>query len=1096
MRILHFHGAARHPGTVLAQMGQADQALRPFDQYLRQAIRTARERQIRFVLPWEPVRRQRTLRLDPIDGVILVTPPERGWLLEWPHATTPDPTRALLISNRDEKIALTGCAKADARTYRILPEQPLLPDDEVVWCGKTCTVRPEPTAERPRELRDGAGREIRVRQGKEDDREDGRWRLVLEGRVAAANEELRTVQGRTLDVRPAHALDGLRCVTDEAGRTMDVREGGLRVEDLPAEGLLRGDNGVRFAWREAGRGQERSGNWVRLLLPEAIDPDETLDPRAAFCEEDVDVVLTEKWRRPETTFKVKRIARERYELLLDRFPPTGTELMLPLDVRGLELQRRAIYQLREAPLPYHQGLLRLTESPEHVRWPTFEQTAIAEEDWFELTSTERSGTEEQRRFVAKALATDDFAFLEGPPGSGKTTAVCELIRQLAKRGERVLLCGSTHVAVDNVIEKLLDAKADIEIVRIGKIDNVDRKVQDCQIDRRVDAVEAGMRAQPACAGLAADDLRRAAERVVVRAADLTCATTEGVLRHPVFRDSAEADKTLGPWERPIARYPHWDVLIVDEASKTLLQEFLVPALTARKWVIVGDVNQLPPFAERSAIVANLGGLMDDKDRPVLSPERQRARLLAWRLCDRWLLATRARWLIVEPAGVNEALVEELEARRPDALVVRIAHEVGGAREFVVEVAARELQTGLRRLTLAAADWLLVPEDLLPNVAGILPANRLVLGDLEGEGGRRRLPEDALFLFRQEFQLEHNCRLRSRYSERGKTCVTAVDLEKVIRDWFARNSWASEVAWRLTRIHELKHSQNTGERSRLQQQRDQIVPDEPAVRERVAEIEDVGLPGVIEVLQEGVGAERSRRQSALSLGIPGRQPDAFRRRFESLPYQHRMHPTIAEFAKDTFYAGKALKNANTIELRDRALGWDFWPGRARRLWRDVDGVEAGGVNRDEVEEMRRVLEEFLSWTRVKGPPQRKRPAVWEVACLSFYLKQKNAIAAMVREVIPDDAQERFAKDGVEVVCGTVDRFQGREADLVLLSMRNTRRVGFLDSPNRLNVALTRARQLLVIFGRHKNFAECKIGELEALAGRTDVEPVVRKGGGRR
>ncbi len=1096
MRILYVHGAARHPGTTLALAGQADQALRPFDQYLRQAIRTARERQVRFVLPWERVRRQRTLRLDPIDGVILVTPPEPGWLIDWPHGTAPDPKRALLVSNRDEKIVLIDCAKVDARTYRVSPELPLLPDDEVVWCGKPCAVRPEPAAERPRELRDGAGRKIRIRPGKEDDREDGRWRIVLESRIPVASDQYYVEGGHALDFRIAHPFDGLRHVTDDAGRTIEVREGGLRVEELPAEGLLRGDNGVRFEWRGGDRGDYRSGNWVRLLLPETMDPDEMLDPRAAFCDEDVEVVLTQKWRSPETTFKVKRISRERYELLLDRFPPADTELMLPLDVRGLELQRRAIYQLREAPLPFHQGLLRLAESPDHVQWPQFEPSVIPDEDSFELTSTERSGTEEQRRFVAKALATEDFAFLEGPPGSGKTTAICELIRQFAKRGKRVLLCASTHVAVDNVIEKLLDAEAGVEIVRIGKIDRVDPKVLGCQIDQRVDAVEAGMRPLPACAALAPEDLRRAAERIVVRSADLTCATTEGVLRHPVFRNAAEADEGLRPWERPIARHPHWDVLIVDEASKTLLQEFLVPALTARKWIIVGDVNQLPPFAERSAIVANLSGLVDDREQPVLSPERQRARLLAWRLCDKRLLETGVRWLIVGPAGVIDALAAELETRQPEVRVVRLVHDLTRAREFVCEVSARELQTGPSRLALAGADWLLVSEDLLPKVVDALPANRALLEDLAGDMGRRLLPEETPFLFRQRYQVVRQCRLRKRYFERGRTYASAVDLEALLRNWFAQNSWASEVAWRLTRIHELKHSRNTGERSRRQQERDQLVPDEAAVRERVAEIEDVGLPSVIEVLQEGVGADRARRQSALSLGIPGRQLDAFRRRFESLPYQHRMHSTIADFARDTFYAGKALKEANTIEKRDHELGWDFWPGRPRRLWRDIDGIESGGVNRDEIAGIRRVLEEFLLWARAKGPPARKRPAVWEVACLTFYLKQKNAIAEMVREVTRDDAQERFSNEGVEIVCGTVDRFQGREADIVLISMRNTRRVGFLDSPNRLNVALTRARQMLVIFGRHENFAGCKIGELEALAHQTEVDAGAQRGGGRR
>jgi superfamily I DNA and/or RNA helicase len=102
-----------------------------------------------------------------------------------------------------------------------------------------------------------------------------------------------------------------------------------------------------------------------------------------------------------------------------------------------------------------------------------------------------------------------------------------------------------------------------------------------------------------------------------------------------------------------------------------------------------------------------------------------------------------------------------------------------------------------------------------------------------------------------------------------------------------------------------------------------------------------------------------------------------------------------------------------------------------------------------------------------------------------VKQERGISDMLRELTQDDRKTRFqVRDApVEIVCGTVDRFQGREADLVLLSMRNTRRVGFLDSPNRLNVAVTRARQQLVVLGNADYFQKCGVSELEELAART-------------
>lgn len=73
--------------------------------------------------------------------------------------------------------------------------------------------------------------------------------------------------------------------------------------------------------------------------------------------------------------------------------------------------------------------------------------------------------------MKKAIATDDFALLEGPPGSGKTTTILELILQLLKLGKKILLSASTHVAIDNVLERIYNGDIDnnVEALRIGRM---------------------------------------------------------------------------------------------------------------------------------------------------------------------------------------------------------------------------------------------------------------------------------------------------------------------------------------------------------------------------------------------------------------------------------------------------------------------------------------------------------------------------------------------------------------------------------------------------------------------------------------------------
>lgn len=78
-------------------------------------------------------------------------------------------------------------------------------------------------------------------------------------------------------------------------------------------------------------------------------------------------------------------------------------------------------------------------------------------------------------------------------------------------------------------------------------------------------------------------------------------------------------------------------------------------------------------------------------------------------------------------------------------------------------------------------------------------------------------------------------------------------------------------------------------------------------------------------------------------------------------------------------------------------------------------------------------------------------------------------AQIAVVSPYDDQvdrldDRIDVEGVEV--DTVDGFQGREKEIVLVSLVRSNEhgeIGFLDEPRRLNVAVTRARRKVVVVG---------------------------------
>lgn len=101
-----------------------------------------------------------------------------------------------------------------------------------------------------------------------------------------------------------------------------------------------------------------------------------------------------------------------------------------------------------------------------------------------------------------------------------------------------------------------------------------------------------------------------------------------------------------------------------------------------------------------------------------------------------------------------------------------------------------------------------------------------------------------------------------------------------------------------------------------------------------------------------------------------------------------------------------------------------------------------------------------------------------------LKRHSAYPARTVIITPYKAQVAFLRDELRKVkklgvweVNTVDSFQGQEGDIVIISTVRTDSVGFIDDPQRLNVAMTRAKRILRVVGDMSFFK--KLGEDSTL-----------------
>lgn len=210
----------------------------------------------------------------------------------------------------------------------------------------------------------------------------------------------------------------------------------------------------------------------------------------------------------------------------------------------------------------------------------------------------------QRGAIQLALAAEDLAIIHGPPGTGKTTTIVELIQLAVARGEKVLACAPSNTAVDNVLKKLIDSKQ--KVVRLGHPARVNEHLRTFTLDslaakhglmeivrdmiREADGLfrRAGRytRSQPPPG--AKSDMHREGKRLKADARMLEQQAIDSVL------DEADIICATSSFNVGLLGSRHFDLLVIDEACQSTEPGCWAPLQKADRVVLAGDHCQLPP----------------------------------------------------------------------------------------------------------------------------------------------------------------------------------------------------------------------------------------------------------------------------------------------------------------------------------------------------------------------------------------------------------------------------------------------------------------------------------------------------------------------
>lgn len=267
----------------------------------------------------------------------------------------------------------------------------------------------------------------------------------------------------------------------------------------------------------------------------------------------------------------------------------------------------------------------------------------------------------QRMAVDKAMHAQDIFLVQGPPGTGKTNVIVEIVRQMLKQHSsiatqygKILIVAQAHAAVDKLLEDLDDYVKEVRAIRVGEAKNLSRlakekygidvlkqqwiyevatnatrklgqllqeyRVEQSDFNEYYKAVEterlltstrqevdtARIIIAAFCESYNLDPNGQILERLrIVQNWINQVGEKDDLIEYYVKNATIIVGTCAGFLGNGLQIYLQntvFDCVIVDEAAKATIPELMLSLVKAKKAIMVGDHNQLPPVFEEDAFL--------------------------------------------------------------------------------------------------------------------------------------------------------------------------------------------------------------------------------------------------------------------------------------------------------------------------------------------------------------------------------------------------------------------------------------------------------------------------------------------------------------